>query len=176
MRILAISGSLRHGSSNAAVLRAAARVAPEGMLLTLFEGLAGLPHFNPDLDTEAPPPAVSDFRGALAQAEGLVISTPEYAHGLPGSLKNALDWVVSSGEIGGKPILLINASPSGGLFAQASLIETLSVMEGRVLKEATVVAPLARKKLDAEGALADPALLEALARGLSALADALHPR
>src|SRR5512134_528071 len=116
MKILALSGSLRAGSSNARLLRAAAAVAPPGMAFTFYEALGSLPHFNPDLDGEGatPPPAVAAFRRALGAADGVVISSPEYAHGVPGSLKNALDWLVSSGELTDKPLALLTASPGGG--------------------------------------------------------------
>src|SRR5271169_5001096 len=129
MKIVGISGSLRVGSSNAVLLWTTATLVPEGVEVAVFEGIGGLPHFSPDLDTDAPPLAVREFRALLAAADGFLVSTPEYAHGVPGSLKNALDWVVSSGELYHKPVLLINASPSGGEWAQASLAETLTTME-----------------------------------------------
>lgn len=174
MRIVGISGSLRAGSSNAALLRAAAALAPEGVEVAVFEGIGGLPHFSPDLDTDDPPQAVRDFRALLASADGFLVSTPEYAHGVPGSLKNAFDWIVSSGELYHKPLLLINASSGGGAWAQASLIETLTTMDARVLKEATVVVPLARKKLAVRGDLSDPAITEALSQGLQSLVSAVR--
>ena len=96
MRILAISGSLRAASSNTALLRAAGALAPEGVEVVLYEGLAGLPHFNPDLDdldTGTAPPAVVGFRSRLDASDGVSISSPEYAHGVPGAMKNAIDWV-----------------------------------------------------------------------------------
>ena len=112
VHVLAISGSLRSGSSNTILLRAAAELAPRGLSVAFYEGLGELPHFNPDLDDEAnPPPQVREFRDALRAADGVMICSPEYAHGVPGSLKNALDWVVGSGELSGKPVALINASP-----------------------------------------------------------------
>src|SRR5437868_3414288 len=135
MKIAAICGSLRAQSSNRALLEAAARSAPAGMEVTFYEGLASLPQFNPDLDEEGsiPPPAVADLRAQLAAADGILISTPEYAHGLPGSLKNALDWLVSYGPLVEKPVALLNASTSGGQYAQASLVEILRTMNWRVL-------------------------------------------
>ena len=173
MKIVGISGSLRTGSSNAAVLRAAAALAPDGVEVVVFEGIGGLPHFSPDLDTDEPPQPVKEFRALLAAADGFLVSTPEYAHGVPGSLKNAFDWIVSSGELYHKPLLLINASSGGGAWAQASLIETLTTMDARVLKEATVVVPLARKRLAERGDLSDPAITGALTRGLHALVSAV---
>ncbi len=98
MRLLAISGSLRATSSNAALVRAAARLAPDGVTIEIYDGLATLPHFSPDLDAEPPPAPVAALRAAVGRNDGLVIATPEYAHGMPGSLKNALDWLVSATE------------------------------------------------------------------------------
>ena len=174
MKIAAISGSLRSGSSNGALLRAAAAHAPPNMEVFLYEKLGGLPHFNPDLDGDTPPRAVGELRALLGPAEGLIISTPEYAHGIPGALKNALDWLVSSGELNGKPVLLIHASPTGGERAQASLVPTLTVMDARVLLEASLRIPFGRNRLDADGNLSDPALLRDLRGALAALAEAVH--
>jgi len=100
----------------------------------IYEGLGSLPHFNPDDDVEGatPPPAVGELRTLLASAGGILISSPEYAHGVPGSLKNALDWLVSDGALVDKPVALINASPVGGEFARDSLVETLRTMNWRV--------------------------------------------
>ena len=132
MKIIAICGSLRARSSNLALLRAAAKIAPE---VQIYEGLASLPHFNPDDDEEGatPPHTVAALRALLAEADGILISTPEYAHGLPGSLKNMLDWLVSDGALVDKPVAILSASPVGGQFAQASLVETLRTMNWRVV-------------------------------------------
>jgi NAD(P)H-dependent FMN reductase len=132
MKIIAICGSLRARSSNLALLRAAAKIAPE---VEIYEGLASLPHFNPDDDEEGatPPPEVASLRALLATGDGILISTPEYAHGLPGSLKNMLDWLVSDGALVDKPVAILSASPIGGQFAQASLVETLRTMNWRVV-------------------------------------------
>ena len=99
--LLGLSGSLRARSSNTEALRAAAMLAPEWATVTLFSGLAGLPHFNPDLDVEGAvlPVPVREFRAQVDAADALLICSPEYAHGVPGSLKNALDWLVSGAEI-----------------------------------------------------------------------------
>ena len=102
-RILAISGSLRSASSNTAVLQAIAALAPTEVQVVLYSGLSELPSFNPDLDTATPLPAVSEFRKQLLASDGVLISSPEYAHGVPGTLKNALDWLVRSGELYEKP-------------------------------------------------------------------------
>lgn len=131
MKIIAICGSLRAQSSNLALLGAATNL---GIDVQIYEGLGSLPHFNPDDDLEGatPPPAVAELRKLLAEADGILISSPEYAHGVPGSLKNALDWLVSDGALVDKPVALINASPVGGEFARDSLVETLRTMNWRV--------------------------------------------
>lgn len=110
--ILAISGSLRARSKNTAPLESAG--------LDLYRGLGYLPHFNQDLDTEPAPPAVAEWRSRLREAQAVLISSPEYAHGVPGTLKNALDWIVGSGEFMDKPVALLNASPLS-TYAQAQL-------------------------------------------------------
>ena len=94
MHILAISGSLRAGASNTAVLQAAVLLSPPGVTITLYDGLGALPHFNPDLDSpdgRALPAIVADLRSQVGHADALLISCPEYAHGIPGSFKNLLD-------------------------------------------------------------------------------------
>lgn len=175
MRVVAISGSLRAGSSNSALLHAAAAVAPAGMEFVFYEGIGGLPHFNPDLDGEGavPPAAVAEFRALLAAADGVIISCPEYAHGVPGSLKNALDWIVSNGELTDKPLILLNASAAGGERAQAALVETLTVMGAKVLAEASLLAPFLLKKLEGRGAALDAEAAQTLRTSLLALASAI---
>ena len=102
MQILAISGSLRAASSNTAVLRAATALAPPDVQIVLYSGIGELPHFNPDLEGRELSP-VLDFRARIQAADGVLIACPEYAHGVPGAMKNALDWVVGSSEFLGKP-------------------------------------------------------------------------
>ena len=175
MRILAISGSLRAASSNRTLLEAAAVLAPQGVEVVFYEGLAGLPHFNPDFDTvlDDPklPPPVRELRAFVGAADGVLISSPEYAHGVPGSLKNALDWLVGGSEMPGKPVALVNASPHS-VFAQASLAETLRTMSADVVSGSPFLAALAGRGLNAAGAAADPEVSAALHAALRALADA----
>ena len=161
MRILAVSGSLRVSSSNTVLLRALAELAPAGVEVRLYEELAQLPHFNPDLDIEPVPEAVREWRSQLASADGVVFSAPEYAHGVPGSLKNALDWVVGSGELVNRAVVLFNAS-ARGMYAQASLTETLTVMTARVASPVTVNIG----RLTVEQAREDTAIAGALRQGL----------
>ena len=157
MQILAISGSLRAASTNTILLKAAAALAPEDVTLNLYDGLGDLPPFNPDVDKDPPHAAVANFRSQLRQSAGVIFSTPEYAHGVPGVLKNALDWVVASGELYNKPVALFSASPRAG-YAQASLVETLTVMSARVIPEACVVVSRSRKNLQESDivAMSDP--------------------
>ena len=138
MHLLALSGSLRHGSSNTILLEAMVGVAPDGVAIELYTGLAELPPFNPDLDTgdeRQLPPSVADLRVRIGAADGLLISTPEYAHGLPGSFKNALDWLVGSLEFPGKPVAVLMAS-SRAAHARAQLLEILATMSASIVGEA----------------------------------------
>jgi chromate reductase, NAD(P)H dehydrogenase (quinone) len=170
VNVLAISASLASASTNAALLRAAARIAPEGMHLEFFDRQIGeLPHFRPDLDEEGmtPPAAVAEFRALLKRADGVVISCPEYAHGVPGSFKNALDWIVSSSELSRKPVALLMASPSGAPHARAALVPTLLVMECDLVFNESVV--FARRHLAADGGFADEFVEQTVRRALDAL-------
>lgn len=164
LRLLAISGSLRAASSNTAVLQALARLAPAGVEVTLYDGLRWLPAFDPDDDGPVPPSPVAALRAGVAAADALVVSSPEYARGVAGALKNALDWLVGGPELPGKRIALVNTSPRA-VHAAAALRLTLETMAGRVVEEACVTLPLLGRGLDAEAIAAEPALADAL-RGL----------
>ena len=172
MKVLATSGSLRAGSSNAALLEAAVGLAPLGMEIVRFTELGDLPHFNPDLDGEGHEahPAVAALRAQVSAAGGVIISSPEYAHGVPGSLKNALDWLVSYPDFAGMPVLLWNASAAGGQQAQASLVEILTTMSARVLVEASLLEPFLRRKLQTGAELRDEDAVRAVKSSLAALA------
>ncbi len=172
--ILAISGSLRARSSNTEILRAVAALAPNGVVVTLFDGLADLPHFNPDLDQPGatPPASVGQFRALVGAADAVLISSPEYAHGVPGSLKNALDWLVSGSEIPYKPVGLLNVS-SRSTYAHASLAETLKTMSTVVVPEASITVALDGRRLDADAIAAAPDLAAPLRSVVRALTDAV---
>ncbi len=175
MHILAISGSLRASSTNTTLVRATIRLAPDNMHVTLYDGLGDLPHFSPDLDSDATPASVATLRSQLQAADGVLICTPEYAYGVPGSLKNMLDWTVSSGEFVGKPVVAISASPSfmGGDKAHASLLLTLTALSAEIVEGGTLIIPLIRTKLNADGDISDPATAQALRSVLDALAQAI---
>jgi chromate reductase len=142
--------------------------------VVLYDGLAELPQFNPDHELD-PIPAVLRLREQLARADAVLICTPEYAHGVPGALKNALDWVVGTGELVDKPVALLNASARATI-AQASLTDTLVTMSARLVTEASGIFPLTGRKLDAPGIAADPGLAESLRASLTALARAVAER
>ena len=173
MRILAISGSLRSTSSNTAVLRAARMLAPPGMEIILYANLGALPHFNPDLDDDTPPPTVLELRAEVGLAEGLLISSPEYAHGVPGSLKNALDWLVASVEFPGKAVALLNTS-ARSIHAQTHLTEILTTMSARLVPEASVTVALPNQSVDGPGLALDPEFSRTLSSALLALARAIQ--
>ena len=174
MKLLAISGSLRERSFNTALLKAAAGLVPECAEVELYGGLASLPHFNPDLDVDPAPGPVVDLRARLAACDGVIVCSPEYAHGVPGSLKNALDWIVSSGEFTDKPTLLINASPSfmGASLAQANLVEILRVMGAKLPDDSVISVPSVSRKVGAGGML-DQETAETLKAALASFVVAL---
>ncbi|MDF2432012.1 MAG: hypothetical protein JWP44_1643 [Mucilaginibacter sp.] len=171
-KILAISGSLRSGSSNHAILRFLGEMAPTSLEYIIYHGLAQLPHFDPDLDNDHPPATVSSLRKLLAEADGIIICTPEYAYGVPGSLKNALDWTVSSGSLNDKSLALVTAS-TGGQNAHAALLLILGALNANVLKEATLLIPFIRSKMDTKGDIIDTAAKSALIAAFDCLLKAI---
>ena len=164
MNILGISGSLRSGSTNAQVLLAVGRLLPASAQLTLFDGLDELPHFSPERDTDDVLPAVRALRQAIEQSHAVIICTPEYAFGIPGVLKNALDWCVSTVLFNQKPMAAISASPGhmGGERAMASLLPTLTALNTHIPNGCSLVISSIRNKMDASGQLIDPATERAL--------------
>jgi chromate reductase len=172
MKILAISGSLRAGSSNTAVLRAAARLAPAGVDITLYEGIAGLPFFNPDLDGDRVPDPVAAFRALIGDADGILISSPEYARGVAGVLKNALDWLVASFEFPNKPVALINTSPRA-THALAALTLTLETMSAQLVSDVSITLPLLGTANDEMAIVADNGLAEPLRAAIARFAASI---
>ena len=170
VRLLTVSGSLRAVSANGAVLEAVARLAPAHVRVTRFARLADLPAFNPDLDDDgaSPPEPVADWRRAVATADALMVCSPEYAHGVPGALKNALDWLVSGPDVPGLPVAVVNATTRAGI-AHASLIETLRTMSASVVDAASLRLPLTPVQKTADAILADPAVAAMLAGALDVL-------
>ncbi len=180
-KILLISGSLRGGSGNSALLRTAAAIAPDGAEAEVYDGIASLPHFNPDDDApggEELDPAVRQLRAALAASDAVLFSTPEYAGDLPGSFKNLLDWTVGGGETYGMPVGWVNtagpAAPAGGEHAEASLRRVLGYTGAAIVAAACARIPVARDAVGADGLVADPAVRKPLAAVLRELVDAVE--
>jgi NAD(P)H-dependent FMN reductase len=165
--LLAVCGSLRAASSNRTLLQAAAALAPAGVTVRISEHLAALPHFNPDSDCGARPPAAEAWRRAVGSADGLLLSTPEYAHGLPGAFKNGLDWLVSDPALLHKPIAIWNVS-ARGTYAQASLVEILRTMSTRIVAAAAVTLPLLDQPLQLATLTGTPAICDMLRDALDA--------
>ena len=166
IKILAISGSLRAKSSNTSVLKASQILAGTAAEITLYSELAQLPHFNPDLDREPLPEIVISLRQHIKRSNGIIISSPEYAHGVPGTLKNALDWLVSSIEFPGKPVMLINTNPRATI-AFISLQEILNTMSASINSLNNVTLAIAGKRLDAKDIVQDSELATLLTQRIS---------
>lgn len=158
--ILGISGSLRKQSSNSRLLSfIGERITSSGSEFRLYEGMANLPHFNPDLDVDDKimHEAVREWRNELSAADAVIVCTPEYANGVPGSLKNAFDWIVSSGQMIDKPTAVISASPNqeGGAIALESLTRTLRMINASIPDEASIAVPFIGSKFAPDGRLKD---------------------
>ncbi len=149
IRILAISGSLRGESYNTALINAVANLAPVGIDVVIFDEMEFIPLFNPDRENENIS-AVKKLKEELKKSSGLLISSPEYAHGISGVLKNALDWLVSGDEFPDIPVALANTSPRAS-HAQMALREVISTMSGNIIESATIVAPLLGTDLNVKG-------------------------
>jgi len=178
MRILAISGSLRDGSHNSELLRAAAALAPVGVTIELYDGLSEIPPYDADDDLPGDRPAsVADFKAALAAADAVLVSTPEYNSSIPGVLKNALDWAsrpLVESPVRNKPVAVLSSSTGmfGGVWAAAETRKVLGAMGARTLEE-TVSVPRADARLS-EGV--DDGLRAELRNVLDALAAAVDER
>jgi len=163
IRILTLSGSLRPQSSSHKILQIATALMPENVEIDDSADIGSLPHFD---GSETPPPAVATFLQQIQQADGVLICIPEYAFGVPGSFKNALDWTVGGGEFSQKPVTYITAA-SVGEKAHESLGHILTAM-GSVITGSLRI-PFIRAKLTPEGTLKDPALLESLRATVNSL-------
>jgi len=175
MKIVAIAGSLQARSSNAALLRTAHRVAPAGVEVVDAVSVGDVPPFNPDTERDGPPPeVVAALRAQIASADGVLIASPEYAHSLPGVLKNALDWIVGSGELYGKPVAILCASPrpDGCAQGRGAIEQTLRAQGSTIVVSATVGVAATDKGSDE---LRDSSAVDAVADALAALTAARVP-
>jgi NAD(P)H-dependent FMN reductase len=173
--VLLISGSLRQGSTNSAALRTAVHGATDPHACILYEGMADLPAFNPDLDGDSPPPTVVHLRQAIGEAGALLFSTPEYAGDLPGSFKNLLDWTVGDarpGSIYKKPVGWLNVAARGAPHAHESLRRVLGYVGADIVERACVEVPVTGAMVSADGLVADHSVRLRLGRALDVLASA----
>jgi NAD(P)H-dependent FMN reductase len=160
-KILAITGSTRHHSSNYKILKFISEQTTDVLDLTIFEGIAQIPHFNPDLDTDSPPKKVAAFRTKIAKADGVLICTPEYVFSLPGSLKNALEWCVSTTLFSKKQVGLITASASGEK-GHEELQLIMKTIEAKFDEDTALLIQGVRGKVTADGAITDETTLKNL--------------
>ncbi|WP_346894372.1 NADPH-dependent FMN reductase [uncultured Roseibium sp.] len=174
INLLALCGSLRAGSSNNALLEATRKVQPDGISISIYDGIGALPHFSPDLDDDARlPDAARDLRQQVEDADGLVISCPEYMHCLPGSFKNALDWMVGSETFPGKPVALFQAT-SRHEYVPALLRDVLKTMAADEVEEAGFVLPATTNRIDVDALACDAEIAAAITDRLRHFADTIR--
>lgn len=166
-KILAISGSLRSNATNTAILKYL-KIVTEEVDIEIYGGLADLPHFSPLVNEEETPDSVVDFYDKIKEADAVIICTPEYAFGVPGTLKNALDWTVSTGIFYQKPVALITAASSGEKAHQA-MLWILEAISAKVIPEMTLLISNVRTKVNSDGQVTDLATQEALKKMLDSL-------
>lgn len=158
-KILAISGSTRQNSTNHRLIKAISEISTNIFDIQFYNGLSLLPHFNPDDDNDNVSKEVTHFRQLLNDADGVIICTPEYAHGVPGSLKNAIDWTVGTSEFSHKPTVLITAS-TDGKYGHQSLMETLRVIEAENIDAMHLSISFASTKISNDNKIIDKPTLD----------------
>jgi NAD(P)H-dependent FMN reductase len=176
VKLLLISGSLRTSSTNTAVLRTAAAVAPAGVESRLYDELARIPAFNPDDDRAPLPPEIERLRRAIHYCDGVVFSTPEYAGALPGSLKNLLDWTIGDDDpraLYDKPVCWLNSSPRGASGAHGELRTVLGYAHARIIEEACVSVPTTAAMIGVDGIIHDETSRVALTGAITRLRETL---
>lgn len=172
-KVLAILGSTRQNSTNYSLIKAIADLSAESLDINVFDGIANLPQFNPDNDGESVASEVADFRQQLNDAEGILICTPEYAHGVPGTLKNAIDWTISSSEFPHKPTMLITASTDGS-YGHKALLETLKAIEAKNIDSLQMVVPFAKTKISPDNKITDEKTLTDVKALIAAFIETLN--
>ncbi|MEV6522917.1 NADPH-dependent FMN reductase [Longispora sp. NPDC051575] len=177
--VLGISGSLRAGSFNTALLRAARQLAPAGMTVELYEGLRDIPPYDGDTDTETPPEPVADLRRRISQADGVLFVTPEYNYSVPGVLKNAIDWAsrpAGHSSLTHKPVAIMGASPGnfGAVRAQLALRQSFVWINARMVVQPEVMVFKAGERFDEHGTLTDTTTAALVRKLLDALATTIH--
>jgi chromate reductase, NAD(P)H dehydrogenase (quinone) len=179
MRVLGISGSLRSGSHNTALLREAGRHMWDGVEFAIYDGLREIPPYDEDLEMEGVPSSVEDLKRAIAEADAVLFATPEYNSSIPGQLKNAIDWVsrpFETNPLRNRPVAVVSSSTGmfGAMWAQAELRKVLAATGARVI-DAELAVPKARDHLAEDASLA-PHLDERLAEVVTELIDEVRPR
>jgi chromate reductase, NAD(P)H dehydrogenase (quinone) len=172
LRVLGFAGSLRRASYNRALLRAATELAPSGMLIETFD-LAPIVLYNADVETRGAPEPVAAFRQAIRQADGILMVTPEYNHGVPGVMKNAIDWASrppTDAALNGKPVAIIGASPgiTGTARGQSQLRQAFEFTNSYAMPQPELLVFHANEKFDADGKLTDATTRELLRKFLEA--------
>jgi chromate reductase, NAD(P)H dehydrogenase (quinone) len=182
LRVLLVSGSVRDGSTNTAVLRTVQALAPPDVDAVLFGGILGLPHFNPDDDAEGAqvPDTVAEMRREMHAADALLICTPEYAGAMPAVLKNLLEWTIGDASTYRKPVAWINASspaaPTGGADAHESLAKVLRYAHADIVEDACVRIELTRQDVGESGLVENESARRAMSGALAALRKAVPPQ
>jgi chromate reductase len=174
LSILGLAGSLRRSSYNRGLLEAAAELAPEGMKIDIFD-LADVPLYNADVEAEGDPQAVARLKGAILAADAVLMATPEYNHGVPAVMKNAVDWASrppGAAPLGGKPVGIIGASPgiTGSARGQSQLRQAFEFTDSYCMAQPELLVFKAHEKFDASGRLTDEATARYLVRYLTAFA------
>ncbi|MBC7384291.1 MAG: NAD(P)H-dependent oxidoreductase [Bacteroidia bacterium] len=174
--MLGLSGSLKQTSANTNILKAISGLAAANIKFTIYQGIDKFPFFRPEY--EAGTEAIIDFRLQLKEADGVIICTPEYAFGVPGVLKNALDWLVSSGELNDKPVIAISASPlpTGGNRAMESLLLTLKALGTQMDGNSSLMIPAVSLKLNKDGQLTDEPTWIVLQQIFNHLLETIHTK
>lgn len=173
-KVLVVLGSLQAQSTNATLARAVLAQLGGEVDITVTRALHELPPFNPDVEAGTPPPSVGEWRAELVAADIVLIATPEYAFGIPGALKNALDWVVGTGEFVGKRVALLAASATGAAYAMEALDRTIRVQSAEVIATHRVAG--VRGMIDASGDITDPETRDALAQFAARISASLELR
>lgn len=169
LTILAVSGSLRTSSSNTLILKEIQKWVPHHIAFNIYQDMATLPAFDDSMD--APEPVIA-WRRLLAAADGVFICSPEYAFGIPGALKNAMDWTVGSGELVNKPLALVTAA-TGGDKAHAAWLHIFTALSANIPDGGSLLIPFVRSKLNEKGELSDAATRAAIQSVLLALINSI---
>ncbi len=158
-KILSIPGSTRQHSANLSLIKAIEELSKDYFDMEIYTGIVNLPQYNPDEDVEDVAKEVAHFRKLISDADGVLICTPEYARGVPGTLKNAIDWTISSSGFPHKPTLLITASTDGS-FGHRALMDTLMAIEAMNIRNLQMVIPFVKTKVGVNGEITDPIVLD----------------